>query len=140
LIQRSTIDHFLSLICTVHSSTHNRADEARTESLAVLEQLGALKSERLRLTFHTSSANFSSSEALQFLDEFNTIDEVGIVGRMTFRNTIRQDIEMFSYAEEEFQRKMQAKAEVDAQAMERMDELKNAEQNSRDAILVRISR
>eukprot|EP00804_Cyclotella_cryptica_P015555 CCRYP_003580-RA/>CCRYP_003580-RA protein AED:0.36 eAED:0.36 QI:62/1/1/1/0.66/0.5/4/1099/612 len=112
-----------------------RADEARAESLAVLEQLSAIKSERLSLTFHTSSANFSSSEALQFLDGFNTVDEVGIVGRMTFRNTIRQDIEMFSSAEEECERKMQAKAEVDAQAMARMEELKNAEQNARDAIL-----
>ncbi|KAL7479339.1 hypothetical protein ACHAW6_005073 [Cyclotella cf. meneghiniana] len=112
-----------------------RADEARAESLAVLEQLGALKSERLRLTFHTSSANFSSSEALQFLDGFNTIDEVGIVGRMTFRNTIHQDIQMFSYAEEEFQRKMQAKIEADALAMERTEQLKNAEQNAREAIM-----
>lgn len=46
---------------------------------------------------------------------------------------------MFSYAEEEFQRKMQAKIEADALTVERTDQLKNAEQNAREAIMVRNS-
>lgn len=46
---------------------------------------------------------------------------------------------MFSYAEEEFQRKMQAKIEADALAMERTEQLKNAEQNAREATMVRTS-
>jgi len=38
-----------------------RADETRAESMQVLEQLTEIKSERLRLTFHTSSATFTST-------------------------------------------------------------------------------
>ena len=83
------------------------------ESLQILERLAEVKSERLRLTFHTSSANFSSIEALQFLDGFNTLDEVTLMGKMTFKHTIRQDIEAFSDAEVEFQKRLQEKMEVD---------------------------
>ena len=95
-----------------------------------------MKSERLRLTFHTSSADFSSADALEFLDGFNSVDQVGIVGRMTFKHTIREDIDVFSAAEKDFQRKVQEKAEVDAQAVATAKELVNAEQNANDAVFV----
>ena len=95
-----------------------------------------MKSERLRLTFHTSSADFSSDEALEFLDGFNSEDTVGIVGRMTFKHTIRQDIEVFSIAEKDFERKTQERAEVDVQAVATANELVNAEKNAKDAVLV----
>ena len=112
---------------------YNRADDARKESLEALEQLAAIKSERLRLTFYTSSANFSSVEALQYLDGFNTGDEVGIMGRMTFRQPVKNEIEAFSDAEEEFERRILERAEVDARAFACAKELDDAERNARDA-------
>ena len=123
------------LICTYYSLSF-RADEARAESLAILDQLSAIKAERLRLTFYTSNAEFSSAEALQFLDEFDTEengDETGIMGKIGLKHTIREDIEMFGVAEAEFQNRMQDKTDVEAEAAAMERELKKAEQNAMDA-------
>lgn len=52
---------------------------------------------------------------------------------MGFKHTIREDIETFSLAEEEFEKKMQEKENVDNQAAAMMRELERAEKNTRDA-------
>jgi chromosome segregation ATPase len=135
LCQYNSIDKLSILIYHFYYFNH-RADEARAESLVILEQLSALKAERLRLTFHTSNADFTSAEALQFLEGFNTednVDEMGIMGRMGFKNSIRDDIETFSLAEQEFENRMQEKENVDNQAAVMMRELERSEKNVRDA-------
>ncbi len=113
-----------------------RADEARKQSLEILERLASIKSERLRLTFHTSSANFTSVEALQFLDGFNTLDEVTLMERMTFKHTISHDIEAFSEAEEEFNKKALEKKRMDLQVKAKGIEFDRAVRNLKEAELV----
>lgn len=126
---------FFSLLLKISDLCNciKRADEARVESLEALERLAAVKSERLRLTFHTSSANFTSAEALQFLDGFNTSDEVTLMGRMIFKNTITHDIEAFSHAEAEFEEKMKEKKEMDQEVKKKGKDLEKAVNSLRDA-------
>eukprot|EP00569_Conticribra_weissflogii_P009037 CAMPEP_0171361394 /NCGR_PEP_ID=MMETSP0879-20121228/1933_1 /TAXON_ID=67004 /ORGANISM="Thalassiosira weissflogii, Strain CCMP1336" /LENGTH=516 /DNA_ID=CAMNT_0011868057 /DNA_START=405 /DNA_END=1955 /DNA_ORIENTATION=+ len=111
------------------------ADEARKESLESLERLASIKSERLRLTFHTSSANFTSVEALQFLDGFNTLDEVTLMDRMTFKHTISHDIEAFSEAENEFNKMALDKKRMDLQVKSKGIEYDRAVRNLKEAEL-----
>ena len=131
-----------------------RADEARAESLLILEQLTSIQNERLRLTFHTPHVEFTSEEALKFLNEFqNNIQQqgdgtnnnggvdddsetMGIMGRMGFKHTLREDIDMFRVAEEEFRSKLQEKQDVDYKQDSIAKELERAEQNTRDAEMV----
>lgn len=113
-----------------------RADETRAESMQVLEQLTAIKSERLRLTFHTSSANFTSTDAIQYLDGFSNqgtdSDGVTLMQRMKFkRHPIRKDIEAFTAAESEFNEKMQEKSQVKQQMDGKQRALQQAESDAR---------
>ncbi|KAL7507289.1 hypothetical protein ACHAXN_005613 [Cyclotella atomus] len=117
-----------------------RADEARAESLLLLEQLSALKYERLRLTFHAPNADFSSAEALQFLEEIHTENNnqdettnTGIMGRMGFKHTIREDIETYSLAEQDYEKKMQEKDDVYNQVAAMTRELEIAQQSTQQA-------
>lgn len=114
-----------------------RADITRTESMEVLERLTDIKSERLRLTFHTSSANFTSTDAIQYLDGFAhgmSSDEVTLMQRMTFKHPIRQDIEAFNVAELDADRRAQEKTELDAELLMRQRAFVEAENNARAAI------
>ena len=118
-----------------------RADESRAESMKVLGCLTEIKSERLRLTFHTSSANFTSTDAIHYLDGFSnqgisSDDEVTLMQRMTFKHTVQQDIEAFTVAETEFDERMMEKTEVEQQMMGRQRELQEAERNARSALEV----
>ncbi|KAK1747048.1 DnaJ domain-containing protein [Skeletonema marinoi] len=112
-----------------------RADEARAESLEVLERLSAVKAERLQLTFHTSSAEFTSTEALQFLDGFNELDEQTLLERMTFRHPITNDIEAFSAAELDLGQKENEKLELDREVEARKDALEEAEHQAQFALM-----
>ena len=58
------------------------------------------------------------------------------MGRMGFKHTIREDIDTFGVAEQEFQMKMQEKTDLDTQAAVIMTELEMAEKNVRDAEMV----
>mmetsp|Transcript_622 Transcript_622/g.1003 ORF Transcript_622/g.1003 Transcript_622/m.1003 type:complete len:547 (-) Transcript_622:807-2447(-) len=112
-----------------------RADEARAESLEVLERLSAIKSERLHLTFHTSSAEFTSAEALQFLDGFNELDKQTLIDRMTFRNPITNDIDAFSAAELDLGQKENEKLELDLEVQAREEALEEAEHQAQFALM-----
>ena len=112
-----------------------RADEARAESLEVLERLSAIKSERLHLTFHTSSAEFTSAEALQFLDGFNELDKQTLIDRMTFRNPITDDIDAFSVAELDLGQKENEKLELDREVQAREEALEEAEHQAQFALM-----
>jgi hypothetical protein len=59
------------------------------------------------------------------------------MGRMGFKHTIREDIETLTLAEQDFQKKMQEKADADAQAAVMMSDLERAEKSARDAEMVR---
>eukprot|EP00571_Detonula_confervacea_P014458 CAMPEP_0172305404 /NCGR_PEP_ID=MMETSP1058-20130122/6708_1 /TAXON_ID=83371 /ORGANISM="Detonula confervacea, Strain CCMP 353" /LENGTH=602 /DNA_ID=CAMNT_0013016999 /DNA_START=58 /DNA_END=1866 /DNA_ORIENTATION=- len=114
-----------------------RADETRTESMQVLEQLTDIKSERLRLTFHTSSANFTSTDAMQYLGGFTQgipSDEVTLMQRMTFKHPIQHDVEAFNVAESDFDRRVQEKSELDQELLMRQRAFVEAENNARAAI------
>ena len=112
-----------------------RADETRAESLEVLERLSKIKAERLHLTFHTNSAEFTSGEALEFLDGFNAIDEQTLMDRMTFRHPIADDIEAFQIAEADFEKRQNEKNEVDEEVQARQDALEEAEQQAQFALM-----
>ena len=112
-----------------------RADEARAESLQALERLSAIKSERMHITFHTSSADFSSVEALQFLDGFNELDKQTLMDRMTFRTPITDDIDAFSAAEQDLGQKENEKLELDREVQAREDALEEAEQQAQFTLM-----
>jgi curved DNA-binding protein CbpA len=112
-----------------------RADETRAESLEVLERLSAIKSERLHLTVHTSSADFSSTEALQFLDGFNTLDQQTLMDRMIFRHPITNDIDAFSAAEEDLEQRENEKHELDREVQARREALEEAEHQAQFALM-----
>ena len=112
-----------------------RADEARAESVEVLERLSAIKSERLHLTFHTSSAEFTSEEALQFLDGFNDLDKQTLIDRMTFRNPITNDIDAFSAAERDLEQKENEQLELDREVQAREEALEEAEHQAKFALM-----
>jgi len=112
-----------------------RADEARAESLQALERLSAIKSERMHITFHTSSADFSSVEALQFLDGFNELDKQTLMDRMTFRTPITDDIDAFSAAEQDLGQKENEKLELDREVQAREDALEEVEQQAQFALM-----
>lgn len=112
-----------------------RADEARAESLQALERLSAIKSERMHLTFHTSSADFTSNEALQFLDGFNEVDKQTLIDRMTFRTPISDDIDAFSAAELDLGQKENDKLKLDQEMQAREDALEEAEQQAQFALM-----
>ena len=112
-----------------------RADEARAESVEVLERLSAIKSERLHLTFHTQSAEFTSEEALQFLDGFNDLDKQTLIDRMTFRNPITNDIDAFSAAERELEQKENEQLELDREMQAREEALEEAEHQAKFALM-----
>jgi curved DNA-binding protein CbpA len=118
-----------------------RADEAQMESMEVLKQLTEIRSERLRLTFHSSLAEFSSSEAIQYLNGFNNgtpSDQVTLLQRMTFKHPIKQDIEAFSVAETEFDVKVQEKKDIDQQFIARQRVMQEAENNAKMAVEVSV--
>lgn len=125
----------------------------------ILEQLSSIQNERLRLTLHTSQVEFTSEEALKFLNGFQSnvvrqgdgsnnnnnnngggVDDdsetMGIMGRMGFKHTLREDIDTFRVAEEEFQTKLQEKQDIDYKQDLIMKELERAEKNTRDAEMV----
>jgi len=107
-----------------------RADETRAESMEVLARLNEIKSERLRLTFHTSSANFTSKDAIQYLDGFNggiVTDDVTLMQRISFKQPMSQSIEAFTAAESEFDKKAREKSEVDQKISRRHTALQKAE-------------
>lgn len=112
-----------------------RADETRAESFEILDRLSQIKAERLHLTFHTSSAEFSSSEALEFLDGFNTVDEQTLLDRVTFRHPIANDIEAFQASEEDLEYRQNEKLEVDREFQARKDALEEAEQQAQFALM-----
>ena len=112
-----------------------RADETRAESFEVLERLSAIKTERLHLTFHTSSADFNSAEALQYLDGFNELDQQTFMDRMTFRHPISNDIEAFSAAEADLGQRENEKLEVDRAVQTRREALEEAEDQAHFALM-----
>eukprot|EP00956_Cyclotella_meneghiniana_P045186 scaffold356837_cov66-Cyclotella_meneghiniana.AAC.1 len=58
---------------------------------------------------------------------------MGIMGRMGFKHTLREDIDTFRVAEEEFQTKLQEKQDIDYKQDLIIKELERAEKNTRDA-------
>jgi hypothetical protein len=97
----------------------------------------------LRLTFHSSLAEFTSSEAIQYLNGFNngnhpSEDQVTLLQRMTFKHPIKQDIEAFAVAETEFDVKVQRKMEVDWQLNARQRAMEEAENNAKLAVEVSV--
>lgn len=135
---------FLGKTCVNHAHMHlyfttafQRADETRAESMQVLEQLTEIKSERLRLTFQTNSDNFTSADATQYLDgltQAGASDEITLLQTMTFKHPVRQDIEAFSAAELEFDKRLEEKADADDQMQAGQRALLRAENESRAAI------
>ena len=141
----------------LQKNKYKRADEARAESLLILEQLSSIQNERLRLTLHTPQVEFTSEEALKFLNGFQSnvvqqgngnnnnnggggVDDdsetMGIMGRMGFKHTLREDIDTFRVAEEEFRTKLQEKQDIDYKQDLIIKELERAEKNTRDAEMV----
>jgi len=123
-----------------------RANETKAESTEVLERLTKIKSKRLRLTFQTSSANFTSKDALQYLNGFDTtdndndgsssmpnIDSVTLMQRMAFKNPIGRDIKALNIAESDFDKRNAAKAEVDRRVDDRHRALLQAERDLKSA-------
>lgn len=114
-----------------------QADGVRAESMAVLERLTEIKAERLRLTVHTPSANFSSAEAVQYLEGFDDgkgsgpEQQLPLMQRMMLKHPIRQDIEAFASAEDEYQKRAASKNEVDVQMQNRRRALLDAENDAR---------
>ncbi len=107
-----------------------RADEAQIESMEVLEQMTEIRLERLRLTFHSSLTEFTSSEAIQYMNGFvkgNPPDQVTLLQRMTFKHPIQQDIEAFSIAEMEFDVKVREKMEIEQHYIARQKVVQEAE-------------
>jgi len=133
------------------------ADEARAGSEAALaRRLAIVRSERLRLAFLSSSAEFGSDDATWYLDGLaaadgdddgrgtttttgtTTTDRVALMQSiMTFRHPIGQDIEAFAAAESEYGARVRERAEVDrtTEAMRRA--LASAENDARLAAEVR---
>ena len=132
------------------------ADEARAGSEAALARLASVRSERLRLAFLSSSAEFGSDDATWYLDGLaaadgdddgrgtattagtTTTDRVALMQSiMTFRHPIGQDIEAFAAAESEYGARVRERAEVDrtSEAMRRA--LASAEDDARHAAEVR---
>ena len=133
------------------------ADEARAGSDAALARLASVRSERLRLAFLSSSAEFGSDDATWYLDGLaaaggdddgrgttttagttTTTDRVALMQSiMTFRHPIGQDIEAFAAAESEYGARVRERAEVDrtSEAMRRA--LASAEDDARHAAEVR---
>lgn len=118
-----------------------RADEARIQSLEVLEQLAEVKSERLRISFLTPSANFTSAEASQFINGFDGALD-GKFGqrtwteRVTFQNSLRHDVEQFGYAEADVERLRNERAyeiKVWSEAGRKMEAAAQAELRAREA-------
>ena len=112
-----------------------RADDARAESLEVLERLSQIKSERLHLTFHTSNAKFTSMEALQFLDGFNDLGKQSLIEKITFRSHITDAIEAFSQAELDLEQKENEKLDMDIEAEARREALEEAENQAQFALM-----
>ena len=54
-----------------NTELHARRDETRAKSMEVLGRLTKIRAERLRLTFRTSLANFTSGDAIWYLDKFD---------------------------------------------------------------------
>ena len=105
--------------------------------MQILEQLTEIKSERLRLTFQTNSDNFTSADATQYLDgltQAGASDEITLMQTMTFKHPVRQDIEAFSVAELEFDKRFEEKADADDQMQAGQRALLRAENESRAAI------
>lgn len=116
-----------------------RADEAQMESMEVLKQLTEIRLERLRLTFHSSHAEFTSSEAIQYLNgvhEGVPSDQVTLLQKMTFKHPLKQDIEAFSVAEMDFDVKVQEKMEIEQQFIVKQKAMQKAEKNSKLAVEV----
>ena len=132
------------------------ADEARAGSEAALARLASVRSERLRLAFLSSSAEFGSDDATWYLDGLaaadgdddgrgtatttgtTTTDRVALMQSiMTFRHPIGQDIVAFAAAESEYGARVRERAEVDrtSEAMRRA--LASAEDDARHAAEVR---
>ncbi len=118
-----------------------RADEAQLESMEALRQLTEIRLERLRLTFHSSLAEFTSSEAIQYLNGFNKgnpSDQVTLLQRMTFKHPIQQDIEAFSMAETEFDVKVREKIETEQHYIVRQRVVQEAEKSAKLAVEVNV--
>ncbi|KAL9184212.1 hypothetical protein ACHAXT_002298 [Thalassiosira profunda] len=115
-----------------------RADDTRAESMMVLEQLAEIKSERLRLTFRTPSADFTSVDAVQFLEGYNSqgiaVDDRTLVQRMTLKHPIIQDVEAFAEAETEFDRTLGEKSYADQRMEEQRQALERAERDALSAL------
>ncbi len=132
------------------------ADEARAESEAALARLASVRSERLRLAFLSSSAEFGSDDATWYLDGLaaadgdddgrgtttttgtTTTDRVALMQSiMTFRHPIGQDIEAFAAAESEYGARVRERAEVDRTSVAMRRALASAEDDARLAAEVR---
>lgn len=107
--------------------------------MEVLKRLTEIKSERLRLTFRTSSADFTSQDATQYFEGLTLGENSGrtLMQRINPMNhPVTQDLENFIEAETEYQEKFQEKTSVDQQLQTRQRELQQAEQDAISAMQV----
>merc|ERR1711862_662830 len=92
-----------------------KANAAQAESVKKKRLFHQLKLERMHLTFHSATLNFTSEDAREFLKEYNNTDtEVGLMERIIYsRNTLVEFIKALESAENEYEAKLQEKNEVD---------------------------
>ena len=113
---------------------------AEKESKELFERLAMMKLERMHVTFNSEGVNFTSAEANQYLDgcgnATDIITEAGLMERMMFSNskvTVKKQIELFTQAELEYDKKLEQKQRVDEEFDLRQRELKKAERDAKQA-------
>lgn len=112
--------------------------------MEVLERLTDIKAERMRLALHTPAADFTSADAVQYLeglgnkngmaDDADDDDGVTLMQRMAFKHPLRKNVEAFTEAEAELGKRAAEKSEVDRLLGARQRALQEAESNYRAAM------
>ena len=116
-----------------------QAQAAEEESKELFERLAMLKLERMHLVFNSEGVNFTSAEANQYLDGCGngTDPDVGLMERMMFSNskvTVEKQIEAFTLAEQDYDKKLEEKQRADTELDLRQRELKKAERDAQIAV------
>lgn len=105
------------------------AKEEAVKGAEIAKELDAIKERRLFATLQSEDMALSSSEAREVLERMHIDDTVTIVDRALLRNTIEQEIESLSDAEEQFTEKLEVYEEADREWNELLVREEKAKEN-----------
>ena len=130
-------------VLSPHTNLYS-AKQEEERAKQIVDELNAVKEQRLFATLQSPNTALSSNEAREVLERLHIEDTVSIVDRAMLRHTIEEEIQSLSETEDQFTEKLQVYEETDREwnfllgkqevAKNTLTERKNEEIEARKAL------